>query len=122
MKRIKFLGRPKTVYTNPCKFGTPLTDDLSGSPIACDLRSDDTNICPKSYNCTAVAGSTQAVCCPSETLSMFFFKCIRHVMHNLVRFQVITPTPTKKYFLRTRTHKQVTQFRICSLIINIIEF
>ncbi|XP_060536767.1 fibrillin-1-like isoform X2 [Cylas formicarius] len=56
--------RPKTVYANPCEEGTPLTDDLSGAPVACALRSEDGTVCPSSYECTAVPGSTQAVCCP----------------------------------------------------------
>ncbi|XP_017786716.1 PREDICTED: balbiani ring protein 3-like [Nicrophorus vespilloides] len=59
--------RPKQVYTNPCISGTPLTDDLSGAPIACALRSDDGTLCPSSHECTAVAGSTQAVCCQKES-------------------------------------------------------
>ena len=60
------LGRPKTVYANPCDQGTPLTDDLSGAPVACALRSEDGTVCPSAYECTAVPGSTQAVCCPIE--------------------------------------------------------
>lgn len=59
-----FLGRPKAIYANPCEQGTPLTDDLSGAPVACALRTEDGTVCPSSYECTAVAGSTQAVCCP----------------------------------------------------------
>lgn len=58
------LGRPKTIYANPCDQGTPLTDDLSGAPVACALRSEEGTVCPKSHECTAVPGSTQAVCCP----------------------------------------------------------
>ncbi|CAG9764049.1 unnamed protein product [Ceutorhynchus assimilis] len=58
--------RPKAVYANPCEQGTPLTDDLSGAPVACALRSEDGTVCPNSYDCTAVPGSTQAVCCPLE--------------------------------------------------------
>lgn len=55
------------VYANPCEQGTPLTDDLSGAPIACALRQDeDGTVCPSDYQCTAVAGSTQAVCCPTK--------------------------------------------------------
>ncbi|XP_050296435.1 kielin/chordin-like protein [Anthonomus grandis grandis] len=60
--------RPKAVYANPCEQGTPLTDDLSGAPVACALRSEDGTLCPSSYECTAVPGSTQAVCCPVENL------------------------------------------------------
>lgn len=57
--------RPKAVYTNPCpKAGTPLTDDLSGAPVACALRSEEGTVCPSNYECLAVPGSTQAVCCP----------------------------------------------------------
>ncbi|XP_019877040.1 balbiani ring protein 3 [Aethina tumida] len=56
--------RPKAIYANPCEQGTPLTDDLSGAPVACALRTEDGTVCPSSYECTAVAGSTQAVCCP----------------------------------------------------------
>lgn len=58
--------RPKQVYTNPCKKGTPMTDDLSGAPIACALREDDGALCPDTHECSAVPGSTQAVCCPLE--------------------------------------------------------
>lgn len=61
---FRYLGRPKTVYANPCEQGTPLTDDLSGAPVACALRSEEGTVCPKSHECTAVPGSTQAVCCP----------------------------------------------------------
>lgn len=32
--------------------------------MACALRSEDGTICPAAYECTAVPGSTQAVCCP----------------------------------------------------------
>ncbi|KAF5273134.1 hypothetical protein FQA39_LY07624 [Lamprigera yunnana] len=56
--------RPKIVYVNPCKDGTPLTDDLSGVPISCGLRTEEGNQCPIKYECSAVAGSTQSVCCP----------------------------------------------------------
>ncbi|XP_057651996.1 uncharacterized protein LOC130891358 isoform X1 [Diorhabda carinulata] len=56
--------RPKAVYANPCETGTPLTDDLRGAPVACALRSENGIVCPSSYECTAVPGSTQAVCCP----------------------------------------------------------
>ncbi|CAH1111232.1 unnamed protein product [Psylliodes chrysocephalus] len=59
--------RPKAVYANPCETGTPLTDDLRGAPVACALRSENGIVCPSSYECTAVAGSTQAVCCPLPT-------------------------------------------------------
>ena len=31
--------------------------------MACALRSEDGTLCPSSYDCTAVPGSTQAVCC-----------------------------------------------------------
>ncbi|XP_066152915.1 uncharacterized protein [Euwallacea fornicatus] len=58
--------RPKAIYANPCERGTPLTDDLSGAPVACALRSEEGTICPKYYDCTAVPGSTQAVCCPVD--------------------------------------------------------
>ncbi|XP_076257897.1 uncharacterized protein LOC143194965 [Rhynchophorus ferrugineus] len=58
--------RPKAVYANPCEQGTPLTDDLSGAPVACALKSEDGTVCPSTYECTAVPGSTQAVCCPNE--------------------------------------------------------
>lgn len=47
-----------------------MTQDSSGAPVACALRSEDGTVCPQNYECTAVAGSTQAVCCPvleSET-------------------------------------------------------
>lgn len=57
-------GRPKAVYANPCDQGSPLTDDISGAPVACALRSEDGTVCPATYECTAVPGSTQAVCCP----------------------------------------------------------
>lgn len=33
--------------------------------MACALRSEDGTVCPAAYECTAVPGSTQAVCCPS---------------------------------------------------------
>ncbi|KAF5293262.1 hypothetical protein FQR65_LT11002 [Abscondita terminalis] len=56
--------RPKIVYVNPCKQGAPLTDDLSGIPISCDLRTNEGTRCPEKYDCSAVAGSTQSVCCP----------------------------------------------------------
>ncbi|XP_074036900.1 uncharacterized protein [Leptinotarsa decemlineata] len=56
--------RPKAVYANPCESGTPLTDDLRGAPVACALRSENGIVCPPTHECTAVAGSTQAVCCP----------------------------------------------------------
>lgn len=55
--------RPKAIYTNPCEFGTPLADDLTGSPLTCEIRSEEGH-CPDGSDCTAVAGSTQAVCCP----------------------------------------------------------
>lgn len=61
-----FEGRPKAIYANPCDQGAPLTDDISGAPVACALRSEDGTICPLSYECTAVPGSTQAVCCPKN--------------------------------------------------------
>lgn len=32
--------------------------------MACALRSEEGTVCPSTYECTAVAGSTQAVCCP----------------------------------------------------------
>ncbi|EFA05918.2 zonadhesin isoform X2 [Tribolium castaneum] len=60
--------RPKTIYANPCDQGAPLTDDISGAPVACALRSEDGTICPSEYECTAVPGSTQAVCCPREMI------------------------------------------------------
>lgn len=41
-----------------------MTHDISGAPVACALRSEDGIVCPFNYECTAVAGSTQAVCCP----------------------------------------------------------
>lgn len=44
-----------------------MTDDLRGAPVACALRSENGIVCPSSYECTAVAGSTQAVCCPLPT-------------------------------------------------------
>lgn len=72
-KNIFLLGRPKAIYANPCEIGTPLTHDISGAPVACALRSEDGIVCPFNYECTAVAGSTQAVCCPvmeSETTEM----------------------------------------------------
>ncbi|CAG9859737.1 unnamed protein product [Phyllotreta striolata] len=56
--------RPKAVYANPCDQGAPLTDDSSGAPVACALRSETGVVCPTTHECTAVAGSTQAVCCP----------------------------------------------------------
>lgn len=52
------------MYANPCDQGSPLTDDISGAPVACALRSEDGTLCPVTYECTAVPGSTQAVCCP----------------------------------------------------------
>ncbi|KAJ8960315.1 hypothetical protein NQ318_004047, partial [Aromia moschata] len=62
--------RPKAVYANPCDSGTPLTDDLSGAPVACALRSEDGTVCPATYDCTSVPGSTQAVCCPKSEETM----------------------------------------------------
>nr|XP_022902311.1 balbiani ring protein 3 [Onthophagus taurus] len=56
--------RPKAIYTNPCLDGTPLTDESSGAPIACAFEEGDGTLCPGTHNCTAVPGSTQAVCCP----------------------------------------------------------
>ncbi|XP_045483161.1 balbiani ring protein 3-like [Harmonia axyridis] len=56
--------RPKAVYANPCERGTPLTDDMSGAPVACALRDEDGTVCPSNHECKAVVGSTQAVCCP----------------------------------------------------------
>lgn len=61
-----FEGRPKAIYANPCESGAPLTDDLSGAPVACALRFEDGTVCPANYECTAVAGSTQAVCCSTN--------------------------------------------------------
>lgn len=58
--------RPKTIYANPCDQGAPLTDDISGAPVACALRNEDGTLCPDDYECTAVPGSTQAVCCLKE--------------------------------------------------------
>ncbi|XP_018322456.1 balbiani ring protein 3 isoform X2 [Agrilus planipennis] len=59
--------RPKTIYANPCSLGTPLTDDITGAPIACALRSDEIGtVCPLNYECISVPGSTQSVCCPTE--------------------------------------------------------
>ncbi|KAL1501147.1 hypothetical protein ABEB36_006531 [Hypothenemus hampei] len=60
--------RPKTIYANPCDQGAPLTDDLTGAPVACALRSEEGTLCPKSYECTSVPGSTQAVCCLIDEL------------------------------------------------------
>uniref|UniRef100_A0A1Y1L736 Thyroglobulin type-1 domain-containing protein n=1 Tax=Photinus pyralis TaxID=7054 RepID=A0A1Y1L736_PHOPY len=51
--------RPKAAYVNPCKRGTPLTDDLRGVPVAC------TDMCPQNFECTTVAGSPNSVCCPA---------------------------------------------------------
>ncbi|VEN35788.1 unnamed protein product [Callosobruchus maculatus] len=56
--------RPKAVYANPCASGTPLTDELRGAPVACARTSAQGVVCPANFECTAVAGSTQAVCCP----------------------------------------------------------
>lgn len=69
-KKMPSKGRPKAVYANPCDTGAPLTDDLSGAPVACALRSEDGTICPQAYECTAVPGSTQAVCCPTTEEEM----------------------------------------------------
>lgn len=44
-----------------------MVDDLSGSPLTCALRDEDGALCPSDYECTAVAGSTQAVCCLKVT-------------------------------------------------------
>lgn len=57
-------GRPKAVYANPCDKGTPLTDDISGAPVACALKNEEGTVCPSNHECKAVVGSTQAVCCP----------------------------------------------------------
>lgn len=54
------------VYVNPCKIGTPLTNDLIGSPITCDLNAKQGQTCPISHNCTAVPGSSTGVCCIKE--------------------------------------------------------
>lgn len=64
------IGRPKTIYANPCEHGVPLTDDLSGTPIACALGStEEGTLCPNNHKCTSVAGSTQSVCCPHNETS-----------------------------------------------------
>lgn len=60
--------RPKAVYTNPCKNGIPLMDDIRGTPITCALEDSDGVICPSTHECVPVAGSDQAVCCLSSTI------------------------------------------------------
>lgn len=48
-------------------------DDIKGAPIICALQENDGIICPSTHECTPVAGSDQAICCPvklSEDLSL----------------------------------------------------
>ncbi|XP_067012696.2 thyroglobulin [Anabrus simplex] len=57
--------RPKTVYVNPCNMGTPLSDPLTGDVVVCNSgQNNEDNECPKSHECTYIAATAQAVCCP----------------------------------------------------------
>ncbi|KAK9878497.1 hypothetical protein WA026_022393, partial [Henosepilachna vigintioctopunctata] len=54
----------KSCIRESLRTGTPLTDDISGAPVACALKNEDGTLCPSNYECKAVVGSTQAACCP----------------------------------------------------------
>lgn len=53
---------------NPCEHDAPLTNETTGDIINCDANEDDEEKsgCPSTHQCTSIAKTEQAVCCPTD--------------------------------------------------------